>query len=146
MKTTRHEIILDVIYPHTREHVWHALTDSVALAAWLMPNNFVAAVGHQFTFRAPPQPGFDGIVHCTVLVLEPPHLLQYTWLGGPMRSATTVTWSLESTQAGTHVRLMHTGFQGMGGQIARLILSRGWRGLLEKDLRRIVNELVVHNT
>lgn len=77
------ELIFEAIYPHPPERVWHALTDSAALAAWLMPNDFVPQVGHRFTFRAPPQPWFDGIVQCEVLIVEPPRQLSYTWQGRP---------------------------------------------------------------
>jgi uncharacterized protein YndB with AHSA1/START domain len=58
-------------YPHPVERVWAALTSSDALAVWLMPNDFKPVVGHRFTFRTKPAPGFDGIVHCEVL-LPPP--------------------------------------------------------------------------
>jgi len=39
-----------------------------------MPNDFKPVVGHAFTFRTEPvsQHGFDGVVHCEVLDLEPP--------------------------------------------------------------------------
>ena len=59
--------------PQPPGRVWQALTDSALLARWLMPNDFRPAVGHQFTFRTEPVPqhGFDGIVQCEVLALEP---------------------------------------------------------------------------
>lgn len=54
-----------------------------------------------------------------------------------MRSPTTVTWALEPVPEGTRVRLVHTGFRGVGGRIVRLILGSGWRSLLARDLRRV---------
>lgn len=135
------ELLFEVTYPHTPERVWRALTDPKALAAWLMPNDFAPVMGHHFTFRAPPQPWFDGVVRCEVLVVEPPRQLSYSWQGGPMRSPTIVTWTLESVPEGTRVRLVHAGFAGVGGRIVRLILGNGWRGLLARDLPGMLNEM-----
>ncbi len=60
--------------PHPPAKVWRSLTVPDLPASWLMPNDFRAEVGHRFTFRTDPVPaqGFDGIVHCEVLALEPP--------------------------------------------------------------------------
>jgi hypothetical protein len=44
--------------PHPPEKIWRALTESWLVAEWLMANDFVAEVGHRFTFRAKPLPGF----------------------------------------------------------------------------------------
>lgn len=134
------ELLFEVTYPHTPERVWRALTDPKALAAWLMPNDFAPVVGHRFTFRASPQPWFDGVVRCEVLVVEPPRQLCYSWQGGPMRSPTTVTWTLEPVPEGTRVCLMHAGFTGVGGRIVRLILGSGWRSLLVRELPRVIGE------
>jgi len=30
----------EIVFPHPREDVWRALTDSATLAQWLMPNDF----------------------------------------------------------------------------------------------------------
>jgi uncharacterized protein YndB with AHSA1/START domain len=50
---TEHE----AVYPHPPNRVWQALVDPSELAAWLMPNNFAAQVGHRFTFDARPALG-----------------------------------------------------------------------------------------
>jgi uncharacterized protein YndB with AHSA1/START domain len=81
MNIMSREIMFEVTYPHPPERVWQALTDSAALTEWLMPNDFLPVVGHQFTFRAPPQPWFDGLVRCEVLTVDPPHQL-YIYLAG----------------------------------------------------------------
>lgn len=132
------ELLFEVTYPHSPERVWRALTDPQALAAWLMPNDFAPDVGHRFTFRAPPQPWFDGVVRCEVLAVEPPRQLSYSWQGGPMRSPTTVSWTLEPVPEGTRVRLEHAGFSGVGGRIIQLILRSGWQSLLNRTLPRLL--------
>ena len=48
---------LDVIYPYQPQRVWEVLTDSRALAAWLMENNFEPKVGHRFQFKHTALPG-----------------------------------------------------------------------------------------
>ncbi len=68
----------EVLYPHPPERVWRALTDRRMLAEWLMPNDFEPRLGHRFTFRTDPAPGFDGTVRCQVIELDEPRRLSYT--------------------------------------------------------------------
>ena len=109
--------------------MWAALTSSDALAAWLMPNDFEPVAGHRFTLRAKPAPGFDGIVQCEVLELDPPNRMVWSWAGGQID--TTVTFTLEATPgAGTRLRLRQAGFHGLAGQLTRRILAGGYPGIL----------------
>jgi len=87
--------------------VWQALTDPALLARWLMPNDFKPVTGHTFTFRTEPVPqhGFDGIVHCEVLDLEPPRLLRFSWRAGKL--GTVVSWSLVPEGTGTRLLITH---------------------------------------
>jgi uncharacterized protein YndB with AHSA1/START domain len=120
-------------YPQPVDRVWEALTSSDALAAWLMPNDFKPVVGHRFTFRTRPAPGFDGIVRCEVLELDPPRRMVWAWAGGNID--TTVTFTLEETaDAGTRLRMHQVGFHGLGAQLTRRILASGWPGILRKRL------------
>ena len=68
-------IRLSRTYNYPRDMVWAAIADSDALADWLMPNDFQPVLGHAFTFRTKPAPGFDGIVHAKVLDIVPPERL-----------------------------------------------------------------------
>ncbi len=83
---------VDEFLAHPPARVWRALTDPDLLARWLMPSDFRPAVGHAFTFRTDPWPGFDGVVRCEVPVIEPERRLSISWRGGPLD--TTVTWTL----------------------------------------------------
>ena len=113
-------------YRHPRERVWAALTDPAALAEWLMPNDFAPVVGREFTFRTKPAPGFDGVVHCRVLEMEPPERMVWSWNGGPIE--TTVTFTLEDLGDGaTRLQARQVGFHGLRGQLTRLILRSGSR-------------------
>ena len=130
-----------VVYAHPPERVWRALTDSELLAQWFMPNDFVPAVGHEFSFRTDPAPGFDGIVHCQVVEVEAPRRLAYTWRGGPID--TMVSFTLEPVGDGTRLRFEQTGFEGLKAVLVSYILGGGfakfYRQLLPAVLERLAS-------
>jgi uncharacterized protein YndB with AHSA1/START domain len=130
-------IRVDEFLAHPPARVWRALTDPVLLAKWLMPNDFRPEVGHRFTFLTDPRPnvGFDGVVHCEVLVVEPERLLRIGWRGGTLD--TTVTWTLASEGRGTRLFLEHDGFDpdDPAQQSTRRILDGGWRSNVIAALR-----------
>ena len=129
-------IEVDHFLPRPAEKVWEALTDPVLLERWLMPNDFKPVIGHQFTFRTEPVPryGFDGVVHCQVLAIEPPRLLRFGWRGGNLD--TTVTWRLVPEGTGTRFLISHDGFDETDpAQRSTMdILGGGWRGHLLRSL------------
>ena len=134
-------IVNEVVYPHPPERVWRALTDSDAIAAWLMRNDFAPVVGHRFQFHTEPRPGFDGTVHCEVLEVDPRRRLVYSWTGGPLR--TRVTWTLtpEGPNA-TRLRLEHAGFKGVQGYFVRSMLARGWKSkIMALGIPRVLGRL-----
>jgi uncharacterized protein YndB with AHSA1/START domain len=127
--TDARTIHVDEFLAHPPARVWKALTDPVLLAKWLMPNDFRAVVGHRFTFLTDPRPnvGFDGVVHCEVLAVEPERLLRISWRGGTLD--TTVTWTLAPEGRGTRLFLDHDGFDpdDPTQQFSRRIMDGGWR-------------------
>jgi uncharacterized protein YndB with AHSA1/START domain len=133
-------IVTDSFLPHPPAKVWHALTDSSLLAEWLMPNDFVPVVGHRFTFETDPVPqhGFDGVIQCTVLTLEPESELRISWHGGSLLS--TVTWRLEPEGTGTRLFLTHDGFDDNdpGQVLTKNILGGGWNGKMALRLERLL--------
>lgn len=125
------DITVEVDLPYPQADVWQALTDPAALAEWLMPvRDFAPVVGQRFTFTAKPMPGWDGIVNCEVTEVDEPHRLAYTWQGSRMRAVTTVRWKLSTVDSGTHLRLDHNGFTGLGGFVLSRMLGAGWRRML----------------
>jgi uncharacterized protein YndB with AHSA1/START domain len=95
---------------HLPEKVWRALTDPVLLAEWLLPVlDLTLEPGAAFRFKAPPQPGWDGIVHCRFLEIEAHRSLSYTWVVGGMD--TVVTFRLTPTASGTRLSLVQSGFK-----------------------------------
>lgn len=104
----------EITFTQPPQTVWHALTDSAALAEWMYPNDFEPRVGYRFTFRVPPNPKakFDGIIRGEVLECAPPGRLVYSWIaaGYDGEVNTRVGYRLEPDGAGTRVFFEHTGF------------------------------------
>jgi uncharacterized protein YndB with AHSA1/START domain len=128
-----------VEYRHPPERVWRALTDSRALAAWLMPNDFVPEVGHEFQFRTDPAPGFDGIVNCKVLELDPPSAMRWSWRGGPID--TVVSFRLEPIADGTRLHFEQAGFDGLKAVLVSFILGSGFGKMYKKLLPAVLDQL-----
>ena len=120
---------------HAPEKVWRALTDPALLAEWLLPViDLELEPGAAFTFKAQPQPGWDGIVNCRMLEIEAQQTLSYTWRVGDID--TVVTFTLTPTASGTRLSLVQSGFRAdqkknfggarygwrmMGGKLADLL-------------------------
>ena len=134
-------VVMERDYPYPPERVWRALTDSRALAEWLMPNDFQPRVGHKFQFNVGPQWGWRGFVDCVVLELDEPRRLAYSWEGDPKHPPTVVTWTLTPIEGGTRLRLAHTGFQGLRGLFLKFILGSGWKGMLRTSLPAVIARL-----
>lgn len=133
-------IRLDEFLAHPPERVWTALTDSALIARWLMRNDFKPEVGHEFTFTTEPVPGggFDGVIRCRVLELDPPRRLRIAWNGGPLES--TVTWRLEPEGQGTRLFLDHEGFDPDDPRqvFAHRTLGSGWSSKVLPSLARLL--------
>jgi uncharacterized protein YndB with AHSA1/START domain len=102
-------LVIEREMPHPPEKVWRALTQGSLIEAWLMKNDFQPVVGHRFSFRSTPVPGWDGVIESEVQVIEPNSRLSYSW--GTMGTMSVVTWTLTPTKAGTHLRMEQTGFR-----------------------------------
>jgi uncharacterized protein YndB with AHSA1/START domain len=127
----------EIPFPQPREQVWGAIAESAMLAEWMFPNDFEPRVGHQFTFRVPPNPklGFEGLtVRCEVLECEPPSRLAFSWsAGGPVEN-TRVSFRLEPDGAGTRVFFEHAGFdlEQPYGENALKGAEYGWAKMLKE--------------
>lgn len=134
-------------YPHPQDRVWRALTDPSVIPRWTSegrggkPVGFAPEVGTEFQYVARPMPGWDGVVQCKVLEVQPPSLLSYSWLGGKDDDLTTVTCRLEPTSAGTRLIWEHTGFSGIGGFLMAKLLASVRRKMLTKGLPEALDEL-----
>lgn len=133
-----HAITVEKVLPYAADRIWRTLTTSDLLMKWLMPNDFVAAVGHRFNFRTKPMGDWDGVVHCEVLDCDPPRLLRYSWKGGAdtnpdygSKLDSVVTWTLTPVEGGTLVRMVHDGFVFPGNRFAFDMMSPGWGKIVD---------------
>ena len=114
-----------------RETVWAFLTEADKLGKWFHPAEADLAAGADYALIAA---GEDGrpVRQCwgTVLEMDPPARLSYTFTIKPLAGAmTTVTWRLEEAEDGTKLTLEHDGISAAAGAAALGLLTaldKGW--------------------
>ena len=103
-------IAFDFDLHHPPAKVWRALTDPALLGEWLLPVvGLELEPGAAFTLTAPPQPGWDGVVDCRFLEIEPHRTISWRWVVGDID--TVVTFTLAPTATGTRLSLVQSGFR-----------------------------------
>ncbi len=103
-------ISFEVDLHHSPKKVWRALTDPVLLTEWLLPViDLKLERGAAFTFKAQPQPGWDGTVNCRFVEIDAQRKLSWTWVVGDID--TVVTFTLTPTASGTRLSLVQSGFK-----------------------------------
>ncbi len=131
----------EVLYPHSREKVWAALTTPEALAEWLMPNDFEAVAGQRFQFRVDGMMNYSGITDCEVLEVVPPERLVYTWVARmknrPDHPAMTLVWTLHEEDSGTRLVLEQSGLEHVSWWW-RFSMKHGWTRMLKTLLPKVL--------
>lgn len=136
------EIVVEEVLPHAPAAVWQALTRGDLIARWLMPNDFEPVVGRKFNFRRAPMGDWNGVVECEVLEVAAERRLVYSWKGGTgtaLELDTVVTWTLTPVEAGTRLRMVHSGFRLPQNAVAYDGMSPGWSRVM-KGIDRVVSE------
>jgi uncharacterized protein YndB with AHSA1/START domain len=133
-ETTR-SLVIERLFPHSPEKLWRALTEKTLLTQWTMPNDFQPVVGHKFQFRSEPVPGWNGIIDCEVLIVDPLKQLSYTW--SSMGADFVVNWTLTAEDGGTHLRMEQSGF-GPEHKAAYQGATYGWKHFLD-GLENVLN-------
>jgi uncharacterized protein YndB with AHSA1/START domain len=138
------DITVEALLAHPPDTVWKALTTSEMIADWLMPNDFAPVKGKRFTFKTKPIGNWDGIVECEVLEIETNRKLVYSWVGGSdanpgygSKLDSVVTWTLTPVEAGTRLRMVHSGFRSPDNDLAFGAMSPGWARIMERISRAI---------
>ena len=158
-------IIIKRHLPYPVEKVWKAIADSQILGIWFMPNDFEPIVGREFTFRKPPQKGWDGITWCNVIDFQPLKTVAYTYRGqatGEKTLAcagvksdtadkvakgiftqldTILRFTVEPTAGGTLITLEHSGFKGFKLVIVNLVMGMGWKKIMDTRLLDVLREM-----
>src|SRR5579859_6377128 len=124
-------VVHEATYQYPPERVWHALVEPAELAAWLMPNNFVAVAGGRFTMTCEPL----GQIDAEVLELDPPWRLSCRWQG-PFGD-TIVTFELAPADRGTRLRVVHQGWDE-SNTAARNGFDSGWTAKLGTGLAQLL--------
>lgn len=130
-------LVIERKLSHPASKVWRALTQGALMEEWLMKNDFQPVVGHRFSFRAEPNPHWNGIVECQVLAVEPNQRLSYTW--GSLGLESTVTFTLTPVEGGVLLRMEQTGFRPDQEQ-AYQGAKYGWKRFID-GLERVVENL-----
>lgn len=137
IESSTRSVIVEKEFPHSPEKVWRALTESSLLEQWLLKNDFEPIAGRAFTLRREPLPGWNGMIDCEVLAVEPCKALSYRW--NSLGLETVVQWTLTKTDSGTHVRMEQSGF-GPGMERNYKGAKYGWQSMIE-GLERVVAAL-----
>jgi uncharacterized protein YndB with AHSA1/START domain len=131
---TENRIELEHYYAHSIELVWKAISDADSISKWFIKADFEARRGYEYTFTHE-----STTVTGTVLEVDPPRLLVYTWIVGGTTAETVVRWELREQEGGTLLRIDHTGFEKYADAAPSMIKSSvgGWNAVaaeLEKWL------------
>jgi uncharacterized protein YndB with AHSA1/START domain len=136
VKSDTQDIIVEEVFPHAPEIIWKTLTSGDLMGRWLhmMPSGFAAVKGTRFTYQTTPAGAWDGVIHCEVLEAVPNQRLAYAWKGGHegntgygSRLDTVVTFTLSKVEAGTRLRVVHSGFTLPKNEMAFRNMSGGWK-------------------
>jgi uncharacterized protein YndB with AHSA1/START domain len=128
-ESTTRSVIVEKEFPQPPEKIWRALTEKSLIEQWLMKNDFEPVTGHSFTLRMDPVKGWNGVIDCEVLAIEPPRVLVYSW--GTLGLGSVVTFTLTPTDSGTHVRVEQSGF-GENQDQAYNGAKWGWQNFIGK--------------
>ncbi|NKL35579.1 SRPBCC domain-containing protein [Rhizobium leguminosarum bv. viciae] len=147
LKPDTQEIVVDEVFPHRPETIWKTLTTANLMGRWLMmPAGFEPVEGKRFTYQTTPAGAWDGTIHCQVLEVKPNERLSYAWKGGHEENAgygsplnTVVTFILSEVEAGTRLRLIHSGFVLPRNETAFQKMGEGWKKVV-KNIGVIVDE------
>jgi uncharacterized protein YndB with AHSA1/START domain len=112
------------------ENVWQALVDPKKLEEWmLMETTFKPVVGKEFTFKAEGMENWDGYFHCKIKEIETNKKIVYTWNSQMINAETIVTILISELDGKTELRLIHTGWENIPGDMRDQMIeghSKGW--------------------
>lgn len=139
--TSKPQILIKRNYKHSIDKVWNALTTKEALSAWLMEtDDFKLDLGAEFTLKTQPRGKFDGVLRCSIMKVDAPTSISYSWQSNGMSKPTIVSWELKDMgNQETFLTLSHDGFAGFDGWMTKMMLSFGWKRLLKKKLENYLS-------
>ncbi|SES40295.1 SRPBCC domain-containing protein [Psychrobacillus sp. OK032] len=138
MENALQDITQTIILNAPIQKVWDTVTTSEGIASWFMPNDFKREVGHEFHIQSPfgPSP-------CKVTEVIPPNKLSFIW----DTEGWVVSFILKEFGDQTEFTLIHGGWKqpdtliSKANQKSAIIhetMSQGWMGIVQKSLRKAV--------
>jgi len=103
-------------------HVWAYLSDQDKFEKWMLSMSGAPVLGETFYFRMTPAAGsdWDGEIKCSVIKMEAPNFLEFTWSHNQLDFAETkVAISLVAVGDSTDVTLVHSGWDAIADKQVR---------------------------
>jgi uncharacterized protein YndB with AHSA1/START domain len=138
------EAVIEVAAP--RERVWRALTEEPLVREWMGCLGFRARPGALFYMQPDRERrtagDIRGAIVCRVQVLDAPRRLSFSWTF-PDNPQTHVDIRLRAIAGGTHVKLVHSGWDQFDPEATERVregLARGWYEVALPALRRVAED------
>lgn len=130
------------------ERVWQAMVDTELAWRWLGAFGFVPRLRHVFVIQPSRKRrearDFEGSVRCQVEVVEPNRRLRFSWTYAD-RPRTEVVFALTRITGGTHVRVVHSGWEAFEDLVepdametALAALGEAWAEEVLPELKTLV--------
>lgn len=134
------DITQTVIVAAPIQKVWNSISTAEGISAWLMPNDFQAQVGYEFTIHSPfgPSP-------CKVLEMDQPHKLSFQW----DTDGWFITFLLKEIGSQTEFTLIHGGWKNREAIVPKAkksnadvhdIMAQGWAGIIQNKFKQVVED------
>lgn len=135
---TLQDIKQTIIFEAPIQKVWAKVSNSEGIAAWFMPNDFEAKVGHDFHIQSPfgPSP-------CKVLEVDEPTKISFSW----DTDGWVVTFLLKDLGGKTEFTLIHGGWKSADevlpkanekSSVVRERMEYGWINIVNERLLKVV--------
>lgn len=135
---TLQDIKQTVVFEAPIQKVWAKVSNSEGIAAWFMPNDFEARVGHEFHIQSPfgPSP-------CKVLEVDEPTKISFSW----DTDGWVVTFLLKDLGGKTEFTLIHGGWKSADevlpkanekSTVIRERMEYGWINIVHERLLKVV--------
>ncbi|WP_411333403.1 SRPBCC family protein [Metabacillus indicus] len=135
---TLQDIKQTIIFEAPIQKVWAKVSNSEGIAAWFMPNDFEARVGHEFHIQSPfgPSP-------CKVLEVDEPTKISFSW----DTDGWVVTFLLKDLGGKTEFTLIHGGWKSADevlpkanekSSVVRERMEYGWIKIVNERLLKVV--------